>query len=150
MAPHVRPGRTRFRPNAALVAGVFVLIAATAGCGSSDESEPPVSANSQAWCALVIKINTEAGTMRNKAYLPGRLPPSAWKALVDAVIADTDDLLAVTPREIKDAEARGLEWFARVKANDYDRSTPFGSFSIADREQVTDFQKTECGIRFGT
>jgi hypothetical protein len=150
MTPHVRPGRTGFRPSCALVAAVFVLIAATTGCGSSDKPEPPASAaDTQAWCALVIKINTESGRMTDKTYLPERtVPPSSWKALVDAVVANTDDLLAVTPSEIKGAETRGLEWFARAKANHYDRSTPFGPFSSADREQVTDFQKTECGIRF--
>ncbi len=150
MSRHVRPGRTRVRPAAALVAAAFVLTAATPGCGTSDEPEPPVSAgDTQAWCALVIKINTESGRMRNKRYLSeGVVPPSSWKALVDAVVADSDHLLAVTPSAIKGAETRGLDWFARAKANNYERSTPFGSFTIADREQVTDFQKTNCGIRF--
>jgi hypothetical protein len=150
MSRHVRPGLKRFRPAATLVAAAFVLIAATPGCGTSDEPEPPVSdADTQAWCALVIKINTESGRMRNKRYLAERMvPPSTWNALVDAVVADSDQLLAVTPSAIKSAETRGLDWFARAKANHYDRSTPFGSFTSADREQITDFQKTECGIRF--
>lgn len=150
MARHVRPGRTRFRRAAALVAAAFVLIAATPGCGTSDEPEPPVSAgDTQAWCALVIKINTESGRMKNKRYLPERMVlPSTWKTLVDAVVADSDHLLAVTPSPVKSAESRGLDWFARVKANQYDSSTSFGSFTRRDREQVTDFQKTRCGIRF--
>ena len=152
MSRHVRPGLKRFRPAATLVAAAFVLIAATPGCGGSDEPEPPVSAaDTQAWCALVIEINTESGRMRNKRYLAETMvPPSTWKALVDAVVAESDHLLAVTPSAIKSAEARGLDWFARAKANHYDRSTPFGSFTSADREQITDFQKTECGIRFSS
>jgi len=152
MSRHVRPGWTSFRPAATLAAATFVLVAATPGCGTSNEAEPPVSAaDTQAWCALVIKINTESGRMKNKRYLPERMvPPSTWKGLVDAVVADSDHLLAVTPSPIKSAEARGLDWFSRTKAGNYDKSTPFGSFTTADREQITDFQKTECGIRFGT
>jgi hypothetical protein len=152
MSRNVRPGRIRIRPAAALVAAAFVLIAATPGCGSSNEPEPPVSApDTQAWCALVIKINTESGRMKNKRYLAERMvPPSTWKTLVDAVTADSDHLLALTPSAIKSAEARGLDWFSHVKANDYERTTPFGSFTGADRELITDFQKTKCGIRFGT
>jgi hypothetical protein len=150
MSRHVRPGRTRFRPAATLAAAAFVLIAAAPGCGTSDEPEPSVTTgDTQAWCALVIKINTESGTMSNKRYLPDRMvSTSTWEALVDAVVADTDHLLTVTPTAIKAAEARGLDWFARAKANHYDRSTPFESFTSADREQITDFQKTRCGIRF--
>jgi hypothetical protein len=146
MSWHLR----RLRPALALVAAAVVLVAA--GCGSSDEPESTVGADdTQAWCALVIKINTDSGRMEDKTYMPEReVSPSTWKTLVDAVVADSDHLLAVTPSSIKSAEGRGLDWFAQVRANDYDRSTPFGSFTSDDREQITDFQKTNCGIRFGT
>jgi hypothetical protein len=133
----------------AFAAAAFVLIAS--GCGSSDESESTGDADTQAWCALVIKINTESGYMKDKTYVPDReISPRTWKAIVDANVAASAQLLAATPSSIKHAEARGLDWFAEVKANAYDRATPFGPFTSEDRGQIGDVERTNCGIRWST
>jgi hypothetical protein len=98
----------------------------------------------------VIKINTKYGTMKNKRFLPeSKVPPDAWKAVIDVAVAQRSHILAITPSSIKKAMTHELAWFARVKANDYDRvGTPLGSFTIADITQLTNFQKTKCGIKF--
>jgi hypothetical protein len=89
--------------------------------------------------------------MRDKRYLPeGELPPGSWKAVVDAAVASRDRLLSVTPSSIEGVMARGLDWLARVQGNQYERSTPYGSFTPDDAEKLIEFQKTKCGIRFPT
>ena len=135
----------------AVAAAALALLAGASGCGGSNGSPSSTSADdTETWCALVIDINTKHGRMRDKRYLPEeQVSASAWRALVDAVVAERDHLLAVTPSSIKDAETRGLDWFTRVKENEYARSTPLGSFTFADAQQLTDFQKSECGIRYG-
>jgi hypothetical protein len=150
MSRQDRHWRILRRPVPVLAAAAFALLAAASGCGGSDGSSSSTSAaDAQPWCALVIDINTKHGRMEDKRYLPEeQVAPSTWKALVDTVVADRDQLLAVTPSSIEEAEAHGLDWFARAQVNEYKRSTPLGSFTLADREQLVDFQKTECGIRY--
>ena len=152
MSRQDRHWRILRRPAPALAAAAFALLAAAPGCGGSDGSSSSTSADdTQAWCALVIDINTKHGRMKDQRYLPeDQVPPNTWKALVDAVVADRDQLLAMTPSSIEEAESPGLDWFGRAQANQYKRSTPLGSFTLADREQLVDFQTTECGIRFSS
>jgi hypothetical protein len=99
---------------------------------------------------MVIKINTKYGPMKGKRYLPeSKVPPSAWKAVIDVAVAQRSRILAITPSSIKKAMTHELDWFARVKANGYNRvGTPLGSFTLADISQLTNFQKKQCGIKF--
>ncbi len=97
----------------------------------------------------MIQINTKYGTMKNKRFLPlAKVPQSTWKALVDAAVAQRSRLIALAPSEIKKAVTHEMAWFARVKANHYSKATPLGSWTIAEVGQITNFERTKCGIKF--
>ena len=97
----------------------------------------------------MIQINTKYGTMKNKRFLPlAKVPPSAWKGLVDTAVAERSHLIAVAPSEIKKALTHELAWFARIKANHYSKATPLGSWTPAEVGQITNFERTKCGIKF--
>ena len=138
--------------GAALAAFLTALLFASPGTATmSAASSPAGGPSAKAWCALVIKINTKYGTMRNKRYLPeGQVPASAWEGVVDAAVAERSRILAVTPSSIRKAMTHELAWFARVKANHYNRATPLASFTIADITKLTNFQRTQCGITFSS
>jgi hypothetical protein len=148
-----RPQRTLRRIAAVLVAGLTTLLLVSPGGATTSAGSPTAgSSDAKEWCALVIKINTKYGTMKNKRYLPeGQVSARAWKRVIDAAVAERSHILAVSPKSIKKAMTHELDWFARVKANNYNRiSTPLGSFTLADIKQLTNFQRTQCGITFST
>lgn len=138
------------RHRTAFVATITALIVAVpAAATTTAKSSPASRANAAQWCALVIQINTKYGTMKNRSFLPsGKVPLSAWKAIVDAAVAKRSQLLAVTPSEIKKAFTDELAWFARIKANHYSKTTPLGSWTVAEVGQITNFERTKCGIKF--
>ncbi len=144
--------RTSRHPRAALAAVLTaLLVASPAAATTTARSSPASSANAAQWCALVIQINTKYGTMKNKRYLPtGKVPLSAWKAVIDAGLAARSRILAVTPKSIKKAMTDELTYFARIKANHYSLKTPLAPFTIAEVKQLGNFQRTKCGITFST
>jgi len=146
-----RHQRTLRRIGAVLAAGLAtLLIVSPGGATTSAGSSTAGSSDAKQWCALVIKLNTKYGTMKNKRYLPeAMVSPQAWKRVIDAAVTQRSRLLAVTPKSIKTAMTHELDWFARVKKNNYNRvTTPLGSFTIADITKLTNFQRTQCGIIF--
>ena len=144
---HQRTVRHLGAALAALVAAV--LLASPAAAMTRAAASPVGAANAAQWCALVIQINTKYGTMKNKRFLPlAKLPPSTWKALVNAAVAGRSRLIALAPSEIKKAVTDELAWFARIKANHYSKATPLGSWTAAEISQITNFERTKCGIKF--
>jgi hypothetical protein len=82
---------------------------------------------------------------------PGANPTRAWKGVIDAAVTQRNRILAVTPKSIKTAMTHELDWFARVRKNNYNRvTTPLGSFTLADITRLTTFQRTQCGIIFSS
>lgn len=145
-----RHRQTFLRQGTALAALVTaVLLASPAAATTRAATSPVGAANAAQLCALVIKINTKYGTMKNKRFLPlANLTPSTWKALVDAAVAERSHLIAVAPGDIKKALTHELAWFARIKANHYSKTTPLGSWTTAEIGQITNFERTKCGIKF--
>ena len=89
--------------------------------------------------------------MKNKRFLPpGQVPLAAWRKVVDAAVANRDRYLALAPSEIRTAVKHQLAWFAKVKANHYDLRTPPAPMTIADVHKITNFERTKCGITFGS
>lgn len=132
---------------AALAAAV--LLASPAAASTRTASSPAEAANAAQLCALVIQINTKYGTMKNKRFVPiDTVKPSVWKAIVDAAVANRNRLLAVAPSEIKKALSHELGWFVRIKANHYSKATPLGSWTSAEIAEITNFERTKCGIKF--
>ena len=146
---HQRTSPHRLRVTLAAAVVTALLISSPAAAMTRAASSPVGAANAAQWCALVIQINTKYGTMKNKRFLPtAKVPLSAWKAIVDAAVTQRSQLLAVTPSEIKKAFTDELAWFARIKANHYSKTTPLGSFTVAEVGQITNFERTKCGIKF--
>ena len=132
---------------AALLAAA--LLASPAAATTRAATYPVKAANAAQWCALVIQINTKYGTMKSKRFVPlAKVPPSTWKALVDAAVAERGHLIALAPSEIKKAVTHELAWFARIKANHYSKATPLGPWTAAEIGQITNFERTKCGIKF--
>ena len=146
-----RHQRTSRQLGAAAFVAVLtaLLLASPAAAMTTARSSSDGSANAAQWCALVIQINTKYGTMKNKRFLPvGKVPLKTWKALVNAAHAARSQLLAVTPASIKKAMTDELAWFDRIRANHYSKTTPLGSWTVAEICQITTFERTKCGISF--
>ncbi len=145
-----RHQRTACLLGAPLVAVLTALLVVPSGAAMTrSESAPAVTANTKEWCAAVIQSNTKAGSMKNKRFLPtSKVPASVWKKVVDAAVAGRSKLLAVTPSSIKTAMTHELDWFARIKANHYSNATPLGSWTVAEVTKISDFERTQCGIKF--
>jgi hypothetical protein len=108
-----------------------------------------VAPNAEAWCALVIDINTRYGYMKDKRYLPAQqVSPDTFKAIGEEGISRRDEILAITPPEIKDAMTAELDYFAASKANNFSATTPLDSFTPALQQQLVTFQTDQCGISF--
>ena len=137
----------RLAPALAVVGALLVASSSPAATGADMSASGGPSA--KAWCALVIKVNTKYGTMKNKHYLPqAKVPLSSWKKVVDAAVKGRRQILAVTPSAIKTAQIHQLDWFKRVQANYYSAVTSLAPMTIADVRLLTNFQKTKCGITF--
>ena len=125
-----------------LVAAAAVTAVGLASSGAPAATASPSDTGS--WCALVIKINTAAGYMKNKHY--GKLTPQIFKAVLVAGAGDGPKLVAAAPASIKAATQHEVAWFAKVKANGYNAATPPGSFTAADARKLIAFQHAHCGI----
>ncbi len=150
MSRRCRHRQTSRHQGAALAALVTAALLASPAAATTRAATSPVgAANAAQWCALVIRINTKYGTMKNKRFVPlAKVPPSTWKALVDAGVAQRSRLIALAPSEIRKAVTHEMAWFARIKANRYSKATPLGSWTTAEVGQITNFERTKCGIKF--
>jgi hypothetical protein len=126
---------------------VFAVCAAQAGAVPARTSS---ASDTKSWCAAVIRANTNAGIMKNKRFLPiNQVPAAAWKKVVDLAVAQGDRFIDLAPSEIKTAVKHEIAWFKRLKANHYSRNTPLAPLTLAEVKQITNFEKTKCGISFG-
>jgi hypothetical protein len=126
------------------------LIAAAPAAATVDGSASTASpTDAKAWCKAVIDTNTKAGSMKNKRFLPvNSITPSLWKKVVDAADAGGDRFIALAPSSIRTAVKHEIAYFRHIKANHYSRTTPLAPWTLAEVHQVTDFEKTQCGIKF--
>jgi len=130
--------RTRFRLAVAAAVTAAGLVSSGAHAATRSGSD------TGSWCALVIKINTAAGYMKNKHY--GHLTPQIFKAVLLAGAGYGPKLVAAAPASIKSATQHEVAWFAKVKANGYNPATPTGTFTAADAKKLILFQHVHCGI----
>jgi hypothetical protein len=119
---------------------------------------PAQGASAAAWCALVIDINTRAGSMVDKTYVS---PPTAamTKQAILEGLARKDEILSVTPPEIHAAMAAELAYYQVLadwaNQNGWDAlltnpsAPPPPADFIAAIGPLTSFQQTQCGIKFG-
>ena len=124
-----------------------LLVAALVAAPSALASGPPAGP----WCAAVIRVNTQFGTMKNKRYLPiSRLSKKRIVAVMEYALQHRAQLIASTPNEIRTAQIHELAFYARLKANHYAPSTQLGPFTLDDNNKLVAFQKAKCGIKFAT
>jgi hypothetical protein len=137
------------RPRAIAATGGAVIVLLAASPAGAVQARTSSASDTKGWCALVIRLNTQLGIMKNKRYIPVRsLSLSTWRKVVDAAVANGDRLIALAPSSIKTAEKHQIAYFKRVKANHYVRTTPLAPLTLAENGQLTTFQKTKCGITF--
>jgi hypothetical protein len=130
---------------------VVALILAAPAIGSvRSGASGEQGSDTQAWCAWMIRVNTKYGLMKNKHYVPeSKWTVAAWKGVIDTTLAQQKHYIAIAPASLKALLAHEVAYYARVKAKGYQLTTAkLGSFTRAELNEVTDFQRTKCGIVF--
>lgn len=128
---------------------IALLFGSPAGAAPSTRSTTVRAADTQSWCAAVIATNTKYGTMKNKTFIStDKLSPTVWKNVVDAAVAGRSRFIALAPGSIKTAVTHEMAYFVHLKANHYGQSTPLAPWTLAEVKKITNFEKTQCGIKF--
>jgi hypothetical protein len=128
---------------------IALLFGSFAGAAPSARSTAVRAADTQSWCAAVIATNTKYGTMKNKTFISiDKVSPTAWKNVVDAAVAGRRRFIALAPASIKTAVTHEMAYFVHLKANHYSQSTPLAPWTLAEVKKITNFEKTQCGIKF--
>ncbi len=100
------------------------------------------------YCAVVIKVNTDAGTLVNKKFVPSpQWTHAQVQYVADYAIDHHAAFVALTPPELKaDVEVEVQFWQA-VKDAGYDMlaATPPPGIGPA-AQHITAYQKAHCGI----
>jgi hypothetical protein len=147
---HGRYQRLAMLSAIAVVTLTALLVGSPAGAAPSARSTTVRAADARSWCAAVIATNTKYGTMKNKTFVStAKLSPTAWKNVVDAAVAGRSRFIALAPSSIKTAVAHEMAYFSHIKANHYAQSTPLAPWTLAEVKKITNFEKTQCGIKFG-
>jgi hypothetical protein len=132
---------------------VVALIVAAPSVGSvRSAASQNRSADSQAWCAWMIRVNTKYGLMKNKHYIPeSKWTVAAWKGVIDTTLAQQKQYIAIAPASLKAILAHEVAYYARAKAKGYMLTkAKLGSFTRAELNELSDFQRTKCGISFAS
>jgi hypothetical protein len=111
-----------------------------------------------AWCAIVIDINTRAGYMVDLTYMNPPTPAMTKQVILEA-IARRDEIMSLTPPEIRDAMAAELAYYQVLadwaNQNGWDAlpmstsAPPPPADFLAALGPLSSFQMTQCGIKFG-
>jgi hypothetical protein len=128
--------------------GQSPLIAASA-CRRASPTRSREHADTKSWCKAVIDANTTAGD-GIKRFLCTAPAARAFTIAGSFCIARdcAGSSVALAPSSIRTAVKHEIEWFKRIKASHYSRTTPLGTWTVAEVKQITDFEKTQCGIKF--
>ena len=128
---------------------IALLFGSAAGAAPGARETTVRAADAQSWCAAVIATNTKYGTMKNKTFISiDKVSPTAWKNVVDAAVAGRSRFIALAPASIKTAVRHEMAYFVHLKANHYAQSTPLVPWTPAEVKKITNFEKTQCGIKF--
>ena len=65
-------------------------------------------------------------------------------------VANGGKYIALAPSSIKTAVTRQIAYFKNIKAHNYSKTTPLAPMTLADVKKITDFERTQCGIKFST
>ena len=128
-----------------------LVVAASAAARTNTASSTARQADAKSWCKAVIDANTKAGTMKNKRFVSfATVPLSAYKKIVNEAVANGGKYIALAPGSIKTAVTHQIAYFKNIKAHNYSKTTPLAPMTLADVKKITDFERTQCGIKFST
>ncbi|HKD96257.1 MAG TPA: hypothetical protein VKB69_01525 [Micromonosporaceae bacterium] len=161
-----RPGRNW---RMTVVAGCMTPTIALAGCSPSSHhstsqgvstpaatsaaSTPPATSGigiGTDYCAFVIKVNTDAGTMVDKTFIPtDKWSRTQVASLVDFTLSHRTEFLDITPPDLRASVETEMQWMQAIKAAGYDL-TADGPAGTADAMgKITNYQIEACGISYG-
>ena len=122
----------------------------------SASAPPPTAAASPAvkqgtpesYCAVVIQVNTQYGTLIDKHFVPATQWTQAQRTgIVTFALAHRDEFLAATPPELRPDIELELQWYQSIADHGYswtDAPYPAGLPEAAKR--IVAFQQKYCGI----
>lgn len=121
-------------------------------------SSAPAGGDAAALCAIVIDINTRAGYMVDLKFV-GKATPAMTKQVILEAVARKDEILSLTPPEIRAAMAAELAYY-QVMADWANQNSwealptstsvpPPPAEFLAALAPLKSFQETKCGIKFG-
>ena len=139
MSPRRMMRHARYRRFAVASVTAVALAAFAASAGSAAAPSPAK------WCADVIRINTQAGYMKNKHY-NAMATPAQVKQIVTKTLAMRETLLAETPAEIKTATSHELTFFANWRESNDVNPTVLFPYTQADATKLLHYQHAHCGI----
>ncbi len=150
------------------VLGCLALLLAPAACSSGPATDagptnqpgaagtsapatlPPGGGSAESFCALVIQINTQLGTMVNKKFISvNQMTNAKWAELVQAALQHRAELLAAAPAELKPDVELEMQWYEAVAAANGDANAaaaPPGFGEAAGR--IAQYQAVHCGITY--
>jgi len=106
---------------------------------------------------MVIDVNTRAGYMVDLTYVNPPTPAMTKQVILEA-IARRDEIMSITPPEIRDAMAAELAYYQVLaewaNQNGWDALATSDSVPpppanfLAALGPLTSFQRTQCGIKF--
>jgi hypothetical protein len=124
------------------VVGGVTAVGLAAFAASAGAAAAPSPAK---WCADVIRINTQAGYMKNKHYNTTATPAQV-KQIVTRTLAMRETLLAETPAEIKAATSHQLTFYSNWQQSNDLNPTVLAPYSQADANRLLHYQHAHCGI----
>jgi hypothetical protein len=142
----------------AVVAGCVAPTIVLAGCSptsspaTTTSAAPPTAATGigDDYCSVVIKVNTDAGTMINKTFVPSTNWSRAQVAvLVDWTLGHRIEFLNITPPELKQAVEAEMLWMQAIKEAGYDLAAKAPAGTAEAMGKITNYNLTQCGISYG-
>lgn len=138
-------------------ATMLTLVACKPSASTADKQgspTPPVSATTAAptpsldYCAVVIKVNTDAGTLVNKKFVPSpQWTHAQVQYVADYALNHQPEFLAIAPPELKADIQVEIQFWQAVKDAGYDMLTPNLPAGIGEAaKHITAYQKAHCGI----
>jgi hypothetical protein len=136
------------RRSGAVTFVVCTALFVTAGVVSPANGSSSEGSDTGSWCAAVIRMNTQFGTMKNKRYLPPvQVSTKALRAVITYAAAHRMELLAATPAEIKTAQTHELVYFTHLVVTKFSPRTPLLPYTHTDAVTLLDYQHAHCGIK---
>jgi hypothetical protein len=102
----------------------------------------------ESYCALVIQVNTQLGTMVNKKLIPAtQWTQDQRTAIVKEALGHRDEFLAATPAELRPDIEVELQWYDNIAAAGYSWTAAAMPSGLPEAAvHIVNYQQTHCGI----